>query len=453
MNIKPSEHFQSMNDESDNDTEMIDHIDDDATWKISSVSHFFFFLQYSKSSQTYLFSQRLSASPQPSSSQRLTKQLKLPQMKRFMSNINEIESNRIDALMAEFFYSCNVPLHVCESKYFKNLVGALHPAYEIPNRYRLAAILDKAHSKINQQNSKLFGKTDEHVTATTTTTTASSSKSKLDSLDTLASARNMTYNARIGNRLAGDILKSPKYAAIMANVSTVQKEFQRTPLESRLLTAGGSKAVLCDSGQWTSQRAEAVSFLKNLTFMKKVTAECEADHQNDENVLQPNPAVSELLLNVDFVESVENLVNMLDSVAELINYCQQGDVSIADIGEKWLDLLAHESHELRKFADERCTESNVFTNITMTANFIHPDYRGKKLNESQRKDAFDYIFEAMDAEGLESVRLFSVNEGTFDSLVKKDLKSPITFWHFARQQGHTQLADFAIELLNLKDST
>lgn len=455
LNIKPSEHFQSMNDESDNDTEMIDPIDDDATWQISSVNNFFC-LYYNDlfkiSSQTFLFSQRLSASPpQPYSSQRLTKQLKLPQMKRFMSNTNEIESNRIDALMAEFFYACNIPLHVCESKYFKNLVGALHPAYEIPNRYRLAAILDKAHSKINQQNSKLFGKMDEQVTATATTT--SSSKLKLDPLDTIARVRNMTYNARIGNRLAGDILKSPKFAAIMADVSTVQKEFQRTPLESRLLIAGGSKAVLCDSEHWTSQRAEAVLFLKNLTFMKKVTAECEVDHQNDENALRPNPAVSELLLNVDFVESVENLVNVLDSVAELINYCQQSEVSIADIGEKWLNLLAHESHELRKFADERCTESNTFTNITMTANFVHPDYRGKKLNESQRKDVYDYIFEAMDAEGLESVRLFSVNQGTFESLVKKDLKSPITFWHFARQQGHTQLADFAIELLNLKDST
>lgn len=366
-----------------------------------------------------------------------------------MSSANEFESNKIDALIAEFFHGCSVPLHACESKYFKNLIAALRPSYEPPNRYRLAAILDKAHSKINQQSSKSFGKMDDNAMITT----ASNPKVKFDSLDIIDNAQNMTYNAHIGNRLAGDILKTPKYVNIMAKVSKVQKEFQQTSLENRLLTAGGSKAVLCDTEQWTSQRAEAVWFLKNLPVIKEVTVDCDAEYQKDQNATRVEPGVSELLVDAEFAESVENLVNMVDSIVELINYCQQSDVSIADIVEKWLDLLAHESQELRKYANERCTQSNVFTNITMTANFIHPNYRGKKLNEAQRKDVYDYILETFDAEGLESVRLFTVNQGTFNSLVKKNLKSPITFWHFARQQGHAQVADFAIELLSLRDST
>lgn len=377
---------------------------------------------------------------------RLPHSSKQSRMTQFMTtSANDVDSNKIDALMAEFFHACNVPLHACESKYFKNLIGALRPSYDIPNRYRLAAILDKAHSKMDRQSSK---KNEPAITMT-----ISNAKVKLDSVDVIENAQNLTYNAHIANLLADDILKSPKYVSLMAQVVTVQKEFQRTPFESRLLAAGGTKVILCGDGQWTSQRAEAVSFLKNLDAMKKVSAACDAEYQGDQTAIRPNLSVAELLLNSDFVDAVQSLTNMLDAVVELINYCQRTDVSIADIVEKWLDLLRPESSEQSKFVVERCSTSNVFTNISMAANFIHPDYRGKKLNDTQRKDVYEYIFEAFDAEGLESLRLFSLSEGSFDSLVKKNLKSPITFWHFARQHGHQQVADLAIELLSLKDST
>lgn len=408
-------------------------------------------IKTSKSADTYDDGETMSSNRTQASSS-LPRSSKQSKMTQFMTtSAKEVDSNKIDALIAEFFHACNVPLHTCESKYFKNLINALRPSYDTPNRYRLAAILDKAHSKIDRPRAKM----DEQTVAMT----ISNTKVKLDSVDVIENEQNLTYNARIGNLLAGDILKSSKYVSIMAQVVTVLKEFQRTPFESRLLTAGGAKIVLCgadDGGEvanWTSQRAEAVSFLENLDAMKKVSAECDAEYQDDPTAIRPNPSVAELLLNSDFVDAVQNLTNMLDTVVELINYCQRNDVSIADIVEKWLDLLRSESPELSKFVAESCSTSNVLTNITMTANFMHPDYRGIKLNETQRKDVYEYIFETFDADGLESLRLFSVSEGTFYSLVKKDLKSPITFWHFARQQGHQQVADFAIELLSLKDST
>lgn len=352
----------------------------------------------------------------------------------------EVNANKIDALMAEFFYGCNIPLDACESKCFQNFVGALCPLYEIPNRRQFAAIF----AECEKRNPKLVVKMSKHALTMTSNHIVVS-----DSDD---NARNMTCNARIGNQLAGDILESSKYENVMAKVLTVQKDFRRAPLEHRLLMAGGSKAVLHDIAHWTSQRDEMASFLDNLIFMEKVTADCEADYQRDKSVARPKSSVTQLLSNTDFVETVKNLADMLDSVSEVINYCQRSDVSAADIIEKWLDLLRSESEELRNFVDERCTKSNVFNNITITANFFHPNYRGKKLSESQTKDVYDYIFETLDADGLESVRLFMSSDGTFDSLVKKDIKSPKTFWHFASQQGHKQLADFAIKLLSLKDS-
>lgn len=418
LNIKTiksadTEHDQNMDDESDNASELADHsaqdfTEDDSTHQIAST---------------------LASSP-------VSHNLKKSKMQRYMADVNEIENNEIDALMAEFFTGCNVPLHACESKYFKNFIGALRPSYEIPNRHRLAAILDKAYDKFGKRNAKL-------------TTNSDNQNEEFDSFD---NAPNLTCNARIGNLLACDILKSSKYVNVMTNVLTVQKDFRRTPLENRLLAAGGSKAVLYGIAQWASQHDEAESFLENLTFMKKVTADCDIAFQKDKNAARPKPAVSQLLLNANFVDSVKDLVNMLDSVAELIDYCQRSDVLAADLVEKWLDLLGNESQELSKLVDERCTKSNVFSDIAMTANFFHPDYRGKKLNESQRKDVYDYFFDALDAEGLESVRLYMTSDGTFESLEKKEIKSPKTFWHFASQQGHKQLADFAIELLSLKDS-
>lgn len=146
----------------------------------------------------------------------------------------------------------------------------------------------------------------------------------------------------------------------------------------------------------------------------------------------------------EFVESVKELVGILDPVAELTNYCQKSDVSAADAVEKWLELRENGPQELREYVDERCTKSNVFNDVTMTANYFHPKYRGKKLNAVQTKRVNDYIFDALDADALESVRLFADNSGTFGSLERKKLKSAHTFWYFA---------DFATKYLKIPAST
>lgn len=80
-------------------------------------------------------------------------------------------------------------------------------------------------------------------------------------------------------------------------------------------------------------------------------------------------------------------------------------------------------------------------------------YRGKKLNAEQRKQVDDYVFEALDADGLESYRLFNSEEGTFASLKRKGITSPKTYWYLALNQGHKNLAMFAIKLLKIPAST
>lgn len=73
-----------------------------------------------------------------------------------------------------------------------------------------------------------------------------------------------TCNSNAGNLLAGDILKSKKYAKIMVKVLEEQKDFRRPLLEIRLQIACGKKAVLSFATRWTSQRGAGVSLmLKN----------------------------------------------------------------------------------------------------------------------------------------------------------------------------------------------
>lgn len=80
--------------------------------------------------------------------------LKQPKIKGFMDNISAAESHSLDMKLAEFFFACNLSFTTCESQYFKNFVKALRPAYDPPNRKRIATTLvDKVHEKIEKRNS------------------------------------------------------------------------------------------------------------------------------------------------------------------------------------------------------------------------------------------------------------------------------------------------------------
>lgn len=82
-----------------------------------------------------------------------------------MDDLKPVESEKIDLLAAEFFYGCNIPFRVAESKYFKKFVNALRPVYNIPNRRQFAGpLLDKTHDKIEIRNSELITKMDKRAT-------------------------------------------------------------------------------------------------------------------------------------------------------------------------------------------------------------------------------------------------------------------------------------------------
>lgn len=182
-------------------------------------------------------------------------------------------------------------------------------------------------------------------------------------------------------------------------------------------------------------------------------AACAADAEIDENATQPKATISAILFDAGFIESVKNLISLLNPVAELTNFCQKSTSSAADAAEKWLQLCETDSSELRTFTEKRMKKSKVLNTVTMTANYFHPIYRGQKLNEEQKQNVERYIFDQLDADGLESCRKFDKNEDLFASLNKKNLVSPNTYWHYASELGHKELAQFAMKFLKIPAST
>lgn len=216
--------------------------------------------------------------------------------------------NNIDSI-----YICE-PMPV----YFKRMMKELRPAYNPPHRRLLSGqLLDKEHAKMEKRNSELIAKMNDEVVllvdgwqnsssnrhyVVTMLATSDDQKVFLEAFDfsglretsvnlidaveksiTLGkerygakiyavlsdNANNMkgmgagietlqllysTCNAHTGNLLAGDILKKPQHAEIMANAMMVQKVFRKTGLEDRLLKAGGHKAELSCATRWTSQQ-------------------------------------------------------------------------------------------------------------------------------------------------------------------------------------------------------
>lgn len=460
---------------------------------------------------SYESSRSCSRSSTPCSA--ISSQSKQSKMKRFVDNVTPADSDKIDMLLAEFFFGCNVPFSACDSKYFKKLINALRPAYSPPNRKKLAgALLNKVHSTIEVKNNDLVKNMNNEAillidgwtnsnsnrhNIVTMLATAQDHKIFLESYDisegretsaniteivqkavALAkekfdidvyavvsdNAPNMTCmgraiqpdlmyttcNSHTGNLLAKDVIAIKKYEALMAKVMKVQKEFKKPGLESRLKTAGGKKPVLYSVIRFASTRNAIKSFLENLSFMKQVSA-------NDENIesdtTNPDTAITQLLFNATFVESVKNLLSILDPIAKLINSSQKSDFSAADAIEEWFELFENAPREITSIVEARCKKSDVFNNVTMTANFFHPVYRGRKLNESQQQQVNDYIFDSLESDALESCRLFEKEEGIFASLKRKKITSPHTFWYYAAQKNHKELSAFATKLLKIPAST
>lgn len=198
---------------------------------------------------------------------------------------------------------------------------------------------------------------------------------------------------------------------------------------------------------------QAIITLKSIILISFPSAACARDAEIDDKAIKPKESISTLLFKADLVASVKKLLELLDPVAKLTNYCQKSTCSAADAAEEWLKLLENGPTELRDFVESRMKKSNVLNIVTMTSNYFHPIYRGKKLSEEQQKEVKSYLFDKLNEKQLESLRKFTKGEEVFNSMKQKNISSPITFWHYAAELGHEELAAFAMDYLKIPAST
>uniref|UniRef100_A0A1I8M9F8 BED-type domain-containing protein n=2 Tax=Musca domestica TaxID=7370 RepID=A0A1I8M9F8_MUSDO len=275
-----------------------------------------------------------------------------------------------------------------------------------------------------------------------------------------------TCNAKIGELLVKDIIK--KYCGIstdnrinqpcvprhnknkgvgtLDNLYSILSEFKRPHLEKKLCYLGGTKAKLpCDTAR-SSERDCLSWFRENLSRMKEIAAEVD-----NQRVSIVKTEINQLLHNDNFIQSVVNLHDLINPVAVLLKNCKKSINSIADASEEWLDLLADASKELHDIASKRCEESNVFNKYALSANFLHPLYRGAQLSREQMTVVENFMHERLDRDGLLSFAEYKKSTGIFELLTAKTTQ-PDIFWNMAKNQ-HSSLASFALKILMIPAST
>uniref|UniRef100_A0A1I8PQE9 HAT C-terminal dimerisation domain-containing protein n=2 Tax=Stomoxys calcitrans TaxID=35570 RepID=A0A1I8PQE9_STOCA len=239
---------------------------------------------------------------------------------------------------------------------------------------------------------------------------------------------------------------NPDNSSVLAKVHKIVNEFKKANLEKKLTMLGGAKPKLPCATRWCSERDGLFWLINNIARMKQISAETNTDGKP-----YVKPSVSELLFKEDFIQSVKELLDLLNPVAILIKNCQKSVNSIADATEEWINLLASANPKLYEVATERCKTSDVFNKYSLTANMLHPLYKGSQLNAEQNEMVEDFLLENLDEDGLQSLLEYKKSTGFFALLMEKTTK-PDLFWDMAANRRKS-LAIFAQKLLMIPAST
>lgn len=417
----------------------------------------------------------------------------------YIDTMNASEKKEIDLAVAKFVFGCNIPFSVVDSIHFKDLLQKLRPSYQSPGRKVISnRLLDDVYEeeskhcvepdsvllidgwKNESNNTKNVVTMLHNVNASTGKPKSlfleafdlsgeSETGNKLCEIVEEASEKAKTlYNTHIyctvsdnasnmvkmskchqlwhsacnshtANLLAKDLL--PKN--VSSKVNEVLKTFKHPDQQHQLLSFGGSRVCLAVDTRWCSQRDACASLKSNMTAMRKVAA--------SDELAKISPQVKCLLFDEYFLSQVNDTIALLDPVSQLINACQKSDSSVADAVEMWMSLQLPDGHnDKHHHLEKRRKQSlNIYS---MSANVLHPQYQGQNLNEQHHDQVEGFILKTLDAEGLSSFQQYREKAGIFGDLINKGIKSPKTFWFFAKRH-HKQLADLANKLLNIPASS
>ncbi|XP_077264021.1 uncharacterized protein LOC143898425 [Temnothorax americanus] len=407
----------------------------------------------------------------------------------------------IDLALATFFFSCNIPFNVVESKLFKNFVNLLNPNYKVPTRKKLSnQLLDAVHEEITtkpwkDQNTEGVLVIDGWKNSAANThqvvciihtvmdksiylnswdltgvreTGAALSKVVEEATEMASNRFNIRIYAIVSDNASAMISmgKSVEHwhvtcASHSANllakslidrefaecVNRLLKEFKRPGPEKELVKGGGKKIVLACETRWCSHRDAFRNCLSNLSIMRELVKHRKVVVQTD---------ISEILSSNEFEMRLQDYVLIFDPVCEIINKCQRSNSSIADACEEWFKLsIPTDNINYEKILQDRLEKA--LRPAILTANYLHPVYKGKRFMhlEKYRRQVYDFLGKELNIENPPDhpdVQAFINGTGIFKSLNNKNIKSPQTYW-FIVGKTYSLLGGLAEKLMKIPASS
>lgn len=253
----------------------------------------------------------------------------------------------------------------------------------------------------------------------------------------------VTCASHSGNLLA----KSLVNAKFAESVNRLLKEFKQSGPEKEIIKGGGQKIILACETRWCSYRDAFRCCLYNLSIMRQIIKD---------QKLAIKPENSELLFSEDFETTLQDYILIFDPVCELINKCQRSDSNIADACEEWFKLTIPTINDnYEKILKERLRK--VIKPSILTANFLHPTYKGRRFMhiEMYRTEVYNFLKKELNVQNLcdhFGIQAFLHDTDIFKILNTKNLMSPQTYWFMAGKK-YLDLAELADNLMKIPASS
>lgn len=410
------------------------------------------------------------------------------------------DTDSIDLALAEFFFGCNISFNVVESDLFKRFVKILNPSYRVPSRKKLATnLLNRVYTRVTEKlkytvpmrgvllidgwknssantknvvctiqtqdgNSMFLNSWDFSELRETSDELArvideaaamakekfnvdiyavvSDNASTMMRMGRLVQVWHTTCHAHSGNLFLKSLVNG-KFAQLINNLL---REFKTPHAERELKKRKGSRIMLACETRWCTYRDTFRCCLKNLHIMRQLV---------HEKIVVPKEPSREMLDNTTLAEQLLDYIVMFDPVCELVNKCQASNCKIADAAEHWLSLNVPVNDEkVDEILDARLDK--VLQPIALVANFLHPEYQGKKFAhlETFNTKVAEFLEEELGGENreLEAVRKFKNKEEPFKKIFQKNIGCAKTFWCFI-EPYYPALAQLAIKLSNIPSSS
>ncbi|KYM95571.1 hypothetical protein ALC62_13782 [Cyphomyrmex costatus] len=216
----------------------------------------------------------------------------------------------------------------------------------------------------------------------------------------------VTCASHSGNLLAKSLVNS-KYAE---SVNRLLREFKQPGPEKEIIERGGQKIILACETRWCSYRDAFRCCLKNLSIMRQIIKD---------KTITIKTECSKILFSEDFETTLQDYILIFDPVCTLINKSLRPSI--------------------------------------LTANFLHPTYKGKKFMhiEKYRCEVYNFLSKELNVKNLcdhLGIQAFLHGTDIFKILDSKNLTFPHTYWFMASKK-YPDLAELADKLMKIPASS